>query len=89
VLLVSGEEDQIWPAARLSEMVVGRLRANRHPFAYEHLRYEGAGLMILPPGLGRFSTPPFLEMGGTSEADRRATEDSGNKVLAFLDEHLT
>ena len=45
--------------------------------------------MILPPGLGRFSTPRFLEMGGTSEADRRATEDSGKKVLAFLDEHLT
>ena len=89
VLLVSGEDDQIWPAARLSEMVVERLRANRHPFAYEHLRYDGAGHMILPPGLGRFSTPPFLEMGGTSEADRRATEDSGKKVLAFLDEHLT
>jgi len=28
-------------------------------------------------------------MGGTSGADRRATEDSGKKVLAFLDEHLT
>ena len=89
VLLVSGTDDQIWPAARLSEMVVGRLRANRHPFAYEHLCYRGAGHMILPPGLGRFSTPRFLEMGGTSEADRRATEDSGEKVLAFLDEHLT
>lgn len=89
VLLVSGTDDQIWPAARLSEMVVERLRANRHPFAYEHLRYEGAGHMILPPGLGRFSTPRFLEMGGTSEADRRATEDSGKKVLAFFDEHLT
>ena len=45
--------------------------------------------MILPPGPGRFSTPRFLEMGGTSEADRQATEDSGKKVLAFLDEHLT
>jgi uncharacterized protein len=89
VLLVSGTDDQIWPAARLSEMVVGRLRGNRHPFAYEHLCYEGAGHMILPPGLGRFPTPRFLEMGGTSEADRRATEDSGKKVLAFLDEHLT
>ena len=76
------------PAARLSEMVVERLRANRHPFAYEHLRYEGAGHMILPPGLGRFSTPSFLEMGGSPEADRHATQDSGKKVLAFLDEHL-
>ena len=79
VLLVSGEDDQIWPAARLSEMVMGRLRAKGHPFAYGHLRYEGAGHMILPPGLGRFSTPSFLEMGGSPEADRHATEDSGKR----------
>ena len=83
VLLVSGEEDQIWPAARLSEMVVGHLRANRHPFAYEHLRYEGAGHMILPPGLGRFSTPPFLEMA-VGQADRHQPKP-GTQSLAFLD----
>jgi hypothetical protein len=33
--------------------------------------------------------PQLLEMGGTAEAGRRATEDSSKKVLAFLDEHLT
>ncbi len=89
MLLVSGTDDEVWPSTRLSEMAIERLKANDHPFPHEHLRYEGAGHMILPPGLGRFSTPRFLEMGGTSEADRRATEDSGKKVLAFLDEHLT
>ena len=88
VLLVSGTDDQIWPATRLSEMAVERLRANGHPFPYEHLRYEGVGHMILPPGLGRVPTPPFLEVGGTPQADRRASEDSGKKVLAFLEQHL-
>ena len=88
VLLVSSTDDQVWPAARLSEMVMDRLRANRHPYHYEHLCYEGAGHMILPPGLGYISAPPFVEMGGTPEWDRRASEDSGKKVLAFLDEHL-
>ncbi len=43
--------------------------------------------MILPSGLGRVSVPPFLAMGGSSEADCRASEDSGKKVLAFLEEH--
>ena len=69
-------------------MVIDRLRAHDHPYHYEHLRYEGAGHMILPPGLGRVSAPAFLEVGGTPEADRHASEDSGRKVLACLEEHL-
>ncbi len=69
-------------------MVMERLRVNGHPYRYEHLRYEGAGHVILPSGPGRVCVPPFLEMGGSPEADRRAGEDSGRKVLAFLDEHL-
>ncbi len=43
--------------------------------------------MILPSGPGRVPVPPFLEMGGSPEADRRASEDSGKNVLAFLEEH--
>ncbi len=37
VMLVSGSDDQVWPATQLSEIAVRRLRAHRHPFAGEHL----------------------------------------------------
>jgi hypothetical protein len=43
--------------------------------------------MILPPGFSRFSSP-FLRAGGNTRADRRASGDSGERVLDFLDEHL-
>ena len=42
VMLISGTDDQVWPATVLSEFAVRRLRAHSHPFAVEHLVYEGA-----------------------------------------------
>jgi pimeloyl-ACP methyl ester carboxylesterase len=50
VLLISGTDDRLWPSTRLSEMAIERLKAHDRPFPREHLRYEGAGHMIAPPG---------------------------------------
>lgn len=89
VLLISGTDDRLWPSTRLSEMVIGRLKAHGRPFPSEHLRYEGAGHMIAPPGYepepswtGRF------ELGGSREANEFANADSWPRVLGFLKEHL-
>jgi hypothetical protein len=89
VLVISGTDDQMWPSTRFCEMVIERLEANDHPFPYEHLRYEGAGHMILMPG----SEPGThqmdrLKVGGSKEANEFANEDSWQKVLDFLKDAL-
>ena len=90
VLVISGADDQLWPSTRLSEMVIERLEAHDHPFPYEHLRYEGAGHMILMPN----SEPEThqmdrFEVGGNKEANEFANRDSWQKVLGFLERSLS
>ena len=89
VLLISHTDDRVWPATQLSKMVIQRLEAHHHPFSYEHLCYEGAGHPIgLPysaPDMTRLG--PF-SLGGTLEANGRASADSWTKVLGFLEKHL-
>jgi len=92
VLLISGRDDQIWPSTVFSEMVVARLQKHGHPYAVEHLAYEGAGHMIFPPfapTTRRNSAHAVLKtnylFGGSAEADAAACIDSWPKVLAFLE----
>ena len=87
ILLISGTDDQLWPSTRLSEMAIERLEAGDHPFPHEHLRYEGAGHMIAPPGYEQNSAwTNRFELGGSREADGFANADSWPKVLGFLKE---
>ena len=89
VMLISGTDDGLWPSTRLSEMAIGRLEANEHAFSHEHLRYEGAGHMIAPPGYEpAASWTDRFELGGSREADEFANADSWPKVLEFLEEAL-
>lgn len=87
VLLISGTDDQLWPSTPLSEMVIRRLEAHGHPYPREHLRYEGAGHLIVPPGYEPNPTwGRRLELGGSPEPNRFANEDSWPRVLAFLND---
>lgn len=90
VLLISGKDDLLWPASEMSDKVVARLKAHKHPFPVEHLCYEKAGHGIpssyfpsrLTLGLDR------MAMGGTTEANADALTDSRPKVLRFLEKNL-
>lgn len=89
VLLISHTDDRVWPAARLSEMAIERFKAHHHPFAYEHLSYEGAGHPIGLP----YSAPVVTKLGpwspgGSLEANGHASADSWTKAVDFLGEHL-
>jgi hypothetical protein len=93
VLLISGEDDQLWPSSPLADMVMMRLRAHGHPYADVHLRYPGAGHLIGVPGLPTTinSRPhPILgkvfDYGGTPREQAYANADSWARVLAFLAE---
>ena len=97
VQLVSGMDDQMWPSSDLADIAFHRLEAHRHPFAFRHLKYPGAGHMILVPywpltgvrvitlsveGLRDLQ----LAQGGSLKADAEAGIDAWRDSLAFLAE---
>lgn len=93
VFLISGTDDQVWPSNVLAAIAVRRLSQRQHPFAVEHLCYEGAGHMIGPPH--PYAPPrtthtvhPVVgydcELGGTPELNAQASADSWEKILNFL-----
>jgi dienelactone hydrolase len=94
VLLISGQDDQLWPSAEFSDRVMQRLRANGHPFADQHLTYPhtghavGGGVPNLPLVDLTSTNPTNLRsyaLGGTFQGTASALEDSWPRVLQFLD----
>ncbi|HXZ11005.1 MAG TPA: acyl-CoA thioester hydrolase/BAAT C-terminal domain-containing protein [Candidatus Sulfotelmatobacter sp.] len=96
LLLISGGDDHLWPAAEMSEAIVERLKRHRFAHALEHLHYPRAGHMLRYPHLpttSRKSGHPQLRdacysFGGTPEADAEAQADSWRRSIAFLRAHL-
>lgn len=86
VLLACGTEDRLWPSCLMSERVMERLRRHGHPYADEHVRYEGAGHWLpaayVPTGGLRGGLAAAI--GGSPEATARVQADWWPRVLAFL-----
>jgi dienelactone hydrolase len=96
ILLISGQDDQMWPSSLFADMVVERLAAHHHPYPYQHLSYPGAGHLIGAPYLPTSvlaSQHPLSDMvfayGGNAKDSAFAQADSWPKVLAFLRQRLT
>ena len=92
VLLISGKDDAMWPSTHYSEMVMSRLSERGHPFADQHLAYEGAGHIIGQPWVPTTvfaSAHPLAKTlyayGGTAKGSADARADVWPKTLAFLD----
>lgn len=91
VLLISGEDDRLWPSPILAEIAVARFAAHRHPHPVTHLRYAGAGHSIGPNGLPTTANTIVhpvrrraMALGGTPAANAAAAADSWPRVLQFL-----
>lgn len=85
ILLISGKDDRVWPAAPMAEMIMTRLRDARHPFVYRHLSYENAGHSFGLPGLAKTaSNKEVLKMGGTMVGNATAATQSWQATLDFL-----
>src|SRR5580765_1318028 len=89
VLLISGEDDRLWPSPVLAEIAAARLAA--HTRAVTHLRYSGAGHMIGPVGLPATANTILhplrgraMALGGTPAGNAAAAADSWPRVLEFL-----
>ena len=95
ILLISGQDDQMWPSTMMSEMVIKRLEAHAYPFPYHHLSYAGAGHIIgfpyLPTTVNQGRHPvdgKVYALGGNARGNAFARQDSWTQVLRFLREHL-
>jgi len=74
ILLLSGEEDKMWPATRMSNDIIKRLDKYEFQFGYEHISYKNAGHTL---------NPDFI-MGGSSEGNKFACDDSKKQILNYL-----
>src|SRR5262249_33579540 len=98
ILLVSGTDDQMWPSSTLADIAMRRLEAHDFAFPFRHLRYAGAGHMILVPygpltvratGLPVEGPSGCLcSQGGTPSADAEAGVDARHALLAFLKDSI-
>lgn len=95
LLLISARDDDLWPSTELSEIAVARLRAHQHPYPVEHLAYDAAGHLIMPPyrvtSMTAMIHPALamkLSLGGTAAGAARANAESWPRVLSFLEQAL-
>jgi len=92
LLLVSGGDDHVWPAAEMCESILARLAKSGFSCKAEHLHYPRAGHMLRYPFLptsSRESRHRHLRnarfsFGGTPAADAEANADSWPRAIRFL-----
>jgi dienelactone hydrolase len=95
VLLISGSDDQVWPSARMSRMIMERLATHAFPHPREHLCCEGAGHTFRcphsPATISRSKHPSMpieVLLGGSPAAHARAQLEAWQRTLQFLKQHL-
>jgi dienelactone hydrolase len=93
ILLISGQDDQLWPSSSMSERAMERLKSNEFKHNFKHLTYPDAGHMIAAPFIPTTiseATHPingiFMKLGGTPEGNAYARMDSWQQILKFLEE---
>jgi dienelactone hydrolase len=92
VLLISGEDDGVWPSTEMANDIVGRLKSAHFPYPVEHLKYPHAGHTagrpeIVPAWHGTVRQPVSgrgMDLGGTPKGDAQSSLDAIPKVLEFL-----
>jgi dienelactone hydrolase len=96
LLLISGDDDGVWPSAMMAEAVVTRLKQSHFPYAVEHLKYAHAGHRagrpeVVPTWHGRVRNPTSgreENLGGSPKGDAESSLDAIPKVLEFLRQSL-
>ena len=87
ILLISGDDDHMWPSVPMAEEVVRRMVDHGRGDEVTSVVYPRAGHAFL---LHDFMTPPgsgagqALDFGGSAEADSIACEDAWRRSVAFL-----
>ena len=96
ILLMSGEDDQLWPSTWFAQFAEARLANAGFQHAYEHRSYPGAGHFgCLPPNLPAATSvarhplvPMQFAFGGTPRDNAAAAADLWPRIVTFLRQHL-
>ena len=88
ILLVSGDDDRMWPASRMGHQIMERLAAHNHPFTSRHLHYPNAGHLMRPPGVPTSILDGKFALGGTPAGQAAANRAAWLETVAFLLESL-
>ena len=85
VLLISGGDDRMWPASRMSRMLVERARRFGRSDLVRHLDFPEAGhvLFAFEPG-GELKQPLPFDLGGSDAAAARAHASAWPEVVRTL-----
>lgn len=91
ILLLSGSDDQLWPATMFANVVVARLDALDYDYPYEHRAYHEAGHCVGTPYRPTTWRPAAggAMKGGDPAAQASAQADAWPRVLEFFERHLT
>ncbi len=97
VLMITGGDDQCWPATYMADLVMERLEAHNFPHTHVHLSYDDSGhaagsLPYWPTARMMNPIHPLnqepIALGGTAESLARSSEDSYQRTLEFLGKYL-
>jgi dienelactone hydrolase len=86
ILLISGTDDQTWPADEFCREVAAKLEKTRFPFELKNISHEGGGHMSFLPYLITANRGGIS--GGSPRVDAKAGFISWKETVAFLKKHL-
>lgn len=96
ILLVSGEDDAMWPSTPMAELIARRATSCGFPHRVVHLHYPGAGHTGggVPDFPGETTvhhplTGVTYALGGTLEGNAAARADSWPQIVDFLQAELS
>lgn len=89
LLLISAEDDQMWPSTLFAKQILSRLVEHRSPISYSHLSYKGVGHA---PAKGEIGLHPILKRwflyGGNSVDNAHAARDWLRQTVCFFKQHF-
>jgi dienelactone hydrolase len=96
ILMLAGDDDQLWPSCTLAEIAEARLApAHSQTYADEYVCYPEAGHFIVVPGGPTTGSDMFANddgtwwlVGGTPRGNAHGQRDALERTLRFLGEAL-
>jgi len=87
ILLLAGEDDRMWPSARMSRTLDARLTRGRHP-SHEMVLYENTGHRMRYALWPDLYQPSSIVGGGRPEDNHIAGRDGWQRIKEFLRREL-